>query len=191
MLGRIEGRKLEMVVWHHWLDGHEFEQNLGVAEEQGSLAFCSSWGHKGRHNWVTELISVKTWANSCQFQGPFHCTMGIWPYLFSTSLVAQRLKRLPAKQETWVRPLGWEDPLEKEMATHSTILAGELHGRRNLVGYSPQGCKESDTTEWLHFTSLQTELWGKSHKCLSPHRKQNAYHPTNQMLGRKVRVQKE
>ena len=39
------------------------------------------------------------------------------------SLVAQRLKRLLAIQETWVRSLGWEDPLEKEMASHSNILA--------------------------------------------------------------------
>ena len=42
------------------------------------------------------------------------------------SLVAQRLKRLPAMQETWVRSLGWEDPLEKEMATHSSILAWRI-----------------------------------------------------------------
>ena len=40
-----------------------------------------------------------------------------------TSLVAQRLKRLPAMQETWVQSLGWEDLLEKDMATHSSILA--------------------------------------------------------------------
>ena len=40
-----------------------------------------------------------------------------------SSLVAQRLKRLPPMQETWVRSLGLEDPLEKEMATHSSILA--------------------------------------------------------------------
>ena len=39
------------------------------------------------------------------------------------TLVAQRLKRLPAMRETWVRSLGWEDPLEKEMATHSSTLA--------------------------------------------------------------------
>ena len=44
----------------------------------------------------------------------------------SSSLVAQRLKCLPAKQETWVRSLGWEDPLEKEMATHSSILAWRI-----------------------------------------------------------------
>ena len=44
--------------------------------------------------------------------------------LFLTSLVAQTVKRLSAMQETWVRSLGWEDPLEKEMAIHSSILAG-------------------------------------------------------------------
>ena len=42
------------------------------------------------------------------------------------SLVAQRIKRLPAMQETCVRSLGWEDPLEKEMATHSSILAWRI-----------------------------------------------------------------
>ena len=39
-------------------------------------------------------------------------------------MVVQRLKHLPAMRETWVRPLGREDPLEKEMATHSSIIAG-------------------------------------------------------------------
>ena len=41
-------------------------------------------------------------------------------------LVAQRVKRLPAVQETWVRSLGWEDLLEKEMATHSSSLAWKI-----------------------------------------------------------------
>ena len=44
------------------------------------------------------------------------------------SLVAQRLKRLPAMRETWVQSLGWEDPLEKEMAIQSSILAWEIPG---------------------------------------------------------------
>ena len=42
------------------------------------------------------------------------------------SLVAQMVKNLPAMQETWVRSLGWEDTLEKEMATHSSILPWEI-----------------------------------------------------------------
>ena len=43
-----------------------------------------------------------------------------------TSLVAQTVKRLPKTWETWVRSLGQEDPLEKEMATHSSILAWKI-----------------------------------------------------------------
>ena len=50
-------------------------------------------------------------------------------------------------QETWVRFLGWEDPLEKEVATHSSFLPGKVHGQRSLVSYSPWGHKESDMTE--------------------------------------------
>ena len=46
-----------------------------------------------------------------------------------------------------VRFLDWEDPLEKGMATHFSILAGESHGQRSLAGHSLWGCKESDTTE--------------------------------------------
>ena len=61
--------------------------------------------------------------------------------------MAQRLKRLPPMWETRVQSLGWEDPLEKEMATDSSTSA---HGERSLVGYSPRGGKESDMTEQLN-----------------------------------------
>ena len=50
-------------------------------------------------------------------------------------------------QETWVQFIGQEDPLEKEMKTHSRIFAWRIPWKRSLVGYSPRGCKESDTTE--------------------------------------------
>ena len=52
-------------------------------------------------------------------------------------------------QETWVRSLSWEDPLEEGVATHSNIriLPGESQGQRNLENYSPWGRKESDRTE--------------------------------------------
>ena len=49
-------------------------------------------------------------------------------------LVAQIVKNLPAMHETWVQSLGWEDPLEKEVATHSSILAGESHAQREPGG---------------------------------------------------------
>ena len=53
-------------------------------------------------------------------------------------------------QETRVKALGREDPLEKGMATHSSILAWEIPWTEESVGYSPQGRKESDTTEQLN-----------------------------------------
>ena len=56
-------------------------------------------------------------------------------------------KNLPAMQETWVQSLGQDDPLEKGMATYSSILAWRISWTEDLVGYSRWGFKESDTTE--------------------------------------------
>ena len=75
---------------------------------------------------------------------PYVPCIGRW-----ASLVAQTVKNPSAMGETWVWSLGWEDPLEKWMATHSRILAWEFHGQRSLVAYSQWGCKELDMTEWL------------------------------------------
>ena len=63
---------------------------------------------------------------------------GVW-----ASPVAQTVKNPRAMQETWawVRFLGWEDPLEKEMATHSSILAWEILRTEEPGGHSPWGCK--------------------------------------------------
>ena len=69
-----------------------------------------------------------------------------------TLLVDSVVKTLPATQETKemrVRSLAQEDALEKEMATHSSILARKTHGQRSLAGYSPKGPKELNTTEGL------------------------------------------
>ena len=63
------------------------------------------------------------------------------------SLVAQLVKNLPAVRETQVRSLGWEDPLEKEMATHSSILAWRIPWTEEYGGYSSWGQKESDMNE--------------------------------------------
>ena len=59
-------------------------------------------------------------------------------------MVAQRLKRLPPMWETWVQSLGWEDPLEKEMAIHSSILAWRIPwmeepGRQHPMGLQRVG----------------------------------------------------
>ena len=57
------------------------------------------------------------------------------------------VKTLTVNQETQVRFLGWEDPLEEEMVTHSRTLTGKSHGQRVLTTYGPWGHKESDVTE--------------------------------------------
>ena len=65
------------------------------------------------------------------------------------SVVAQLVKNPSAMRQTWVRSLGWKDPLEKERLPIPIFWPGEFHGQRSLVGYSPWGHKESDTTERL------------------------------------------
>ena len=69
--------------------------------------------------------------------------------------MAQPVKNLPAMQETWAQSLGWEDPLEKGMATYSSILAWRI----------PWGCRELDTTEQLSLSfSLLPSFDDKLHE---------------------------
>ena len=57
----------EMAEWHHWLDGHESEWTLGVADGQGGLVCCSSWGHRVGHDWATELNWTDTESKACKY----------------------------------------------------------------------------------------------------------------------------
>ena len=70
-------------------------------------------------------------------------------------------------QETWVRSLGQEDPLEKEMAICSSVLAWEIHGQRSLVGYRPWGRKELDTTEHTHTYDIKNDAYKSKSSCLA------------------------
>ena len=90
----------EIAGWHHRLDGHEFEWTPGVGDGQEGLACCNSWGCKESD--MTERLNRTE---------------------MMASLVVQMVKSLPAIQETWVQSLDWKDPLEKRIATHSSILA--------------------------------------------------------------------
>ena len=72
-------------------------------------------------------------------------------FFFHIALVAQMVKHLPAMRETQVRSLGWEDLLEKEMATHSSTLAWRIPRMEEPDRLQSWGCKESDKTERLHF----------------------------------------
>ena len=79
---------------------------------------------------------------------------------YGSSLVAQMVKNLPGNQETWLRSLNQEDPLEKEMVTHSSILAWIIPWTKQLVGPSSWSLKESDMTEKLTFSlHFHREIW--------------------------------
>ena len=102
----------EMAGWHHQLDGYGFEQAPRFGDGQGSLVCCSPWVCKEldmteRLNWTELMLYV----------------VRIFILAF---LVAQMVKNLPTVQETWVQSLGREDPLEKGLATHSSILAWRI-----------------------------------------------------------------
>ena len=85
-----------------------------------------------------------------------------YPLQYSwASLVAQLVKNPPAMQETWIRPLGWDDPLEKGKTTHSSILAWRILGR-----------KEWDTTERLSLSLVRSsQLGGRDVKTVIIQRK--------------------
>ena len=116
----------EMVGWHHWLNGHEFEQAPRVGDGQGSLAFYSPWGRRVRHDWETELnwklfkSRLPSWLNG-----------------------KESACRRPGL-DSWVRKIPWR----KWLAT-PVFLPLESHGQRNLVGCCPWGHKESAKTEAL------------------------------------------
>ena len=144
-----------MVGWHHWLDGHEFEQVLGVDDRPGTLGCCSPWGQKTSDmtellNWTEVFISVliTTLWNRC------HCL-----HFGNTKLKFRRLRWLfqgyrIRKCQNWDLNLVSTLVLEKEMTIHSRTLAWKIPWMEEPDSYSPWGHKESNTTEWLHFTSL-------------------------------------
>ena len=125
MLGRIEGRRRRGRQRMRWLDGitNSMDMSLSglwelVGDGQESLMCCSSWGFKELDtteclNWI-ELI-----LNS------------------GASLVAVWYRICLPMQEMQVQSLGQEYPVEKKMATHSSILAWEIPWTYDLVGYSP------------------------------------------------------
>ena len=70
---------------HHWLNGHEFEQALGDGEGQGSLAYCSPWGHRVGHDWMTEhqqhnLSLFFQWVTEIRRLAQDHIPRSLWSF---------------------------------------------------------------------------------------------------------------
>ena len=90
-------------------------------------------------------------------------------FALRASLVAQVVKNLPAMQETWVRSLSQEDPLEMEMAIHSSILAWRIPWTEEPDGLQTTGLQKLDTTKWL----THNEYNGKATQVLVTHENKN------------------
>ena len=100
---RVGGTSLSLFTFMHWRRKWQFTPVFlpGKSHGQRSLVGYSPWGHK-------ELDTTETTEHAC------------------IERVAQMVMNLSTMQETWVQSLGWEDPLEKGMATHSSILAWRI-----------------------------------------------------------------
>ena len=108
-----------------------------TATHSSILAWRIPWTEE--HGGLQSMGVAKSWTRLSDF------TFAL------VSMVAQTVKNLPALQETWIWSLGWENPLEKEMATHPVFLSGEFHGQKSLVGNSPRGSQKVEHN-WTTFT---------------------------------------
>ena len=89
-----------------------------------------------------------------------------WTFFFlsscSASLVAQTVKNPPAMQVNRFNPWARKIPWRRKWQPTPVFLPGKSHGWRSLAGYSPWGCKESDTAEWFHFMkSININIYAK------------------------------
>ena len=100
------------------------------------------------------------WSNLCCFDLStcYSLCQFSWCLSFPCGLVVVFLP-MQAMQEKWVWSLDWEDLLEEEMATHSSILAWEVLWQRSLVGFSPWGPRASDMTEHRIEWAVSLPIW--------------------------------
>ena len=122
--------------------GQEDPLEWEMATHSSTLAWEIPWTERSRHATVhgvaKELDTTEQLSNNY-----IHTHTHTHPSM----LVVKNLPANAADIREVGLMLGWEDPLEREMATHSSILTWEIPGQRSLVGYSPWGHRELDMTE--------------------------------------------
>ena len=167
-------RKLSILVLQAWLAqrlkrlpgmretrvrslGQEDSLEKEMATHSSTLAWRIPWREEpdGLQSMGSQRVG-HDWAASL--------SLSLWFLYLWASLVAQRLKHLPAMWETWVQSLGWEDPLEKERATHSSILAWRTPWREEPNGLQSMGSQivGHDWVNSLHFTRLVITFFPRS-----------------------------
>ena len=149
----------KMVGWSHRLDGHEFSRLRELVMDREAW-YAAVHGVAKSWTWLSDWTELR----QAPFGVPrkksptkvplalnrFSTPAFYWDYgLLITKPAGLLVKNPLAMQETWVQSLGREDPLEKEMATHSNILAWRIPWTEEPGGlYNPWHHKESDSIEW-------------------------------------------
>ena len=161
-----------MVGWHHWLDGHEYEQALGVGDGQGSLACCSSWGHKESDmteqlNWLNWTLDPKIYVVfrkpiwrlqvfqcSCHLRNPFDSNIWAANYIPKDFHLTIHPSEVAQSCPTLCNPMDCSPP---GSSVHGILQARILEWV--AISFSRRSSWPRDRTQVSHIAGRRFNLW--------------------------------